>query len=265
MKRLALVLPFVLLLSPVFGRAANPIVRVTTPLGDFDIELCSEISALCEAAVSNSVDNFLGYVDRSDFAGSLIHRSVPNFVIQGGGFRREGPEIIRRVPPRPAIENEFHQSNLRGTVAYARTGGIVDSATSQWFVNVSDSNAAPFPIGSGLDTVDEGFTVFGVVIGDGMQVVDAIHQLPRLNIDAPQIDPLFDPSSLIGAFRQVPFPEEFFALFDPTPPDPLPPLEAFADAFIATDISRVPEPAAGVGGATALIALAALGRRQRTP
>lgn len=262
MKRLAPALLFVLLLSPALAHAANPVVRVTTPLGAFDIELCAEVSAVCEAAVPNSVDNFLGYVDRGDYVGSMIHRSTTLtsagvVVIQGGGFRREGPEIIRAVPTLPAIENEFHQSNRRGTVAYARTN-VVDSATSQWFVNVVDENSV-------LDTVNGGFTVFGVVIGDGMQIVDLISQSPRLNINAPPLDPLFDPPSLISAFVEVPVTEAFFALFDPTPPNPLPPLEDFADAFISTDITRVPEPAAGLGGAAALVALAALRRRGRTP
>ena len=259
MDRFAPVLLF-LLLPPVLGHAANPVVRVTTPLGAFDIELCSEISEVCEAAAPNSVDNFLGYVDRGDYEGSLIHRSVPGFVIQGGSFRREGPEIIRTVPtPEEGIANEFGQSNLRGTVGIPLMGDgpgpcdtQEDSGTSGWFVNVSDANSA---LDCGLSTV------FGVVVEDGMQVVDAINQLPRLNINGPPLYPLFDPSSLISDFQQVPFPEEFFAILQPTPPDPLPPLEDFADAFISTDITRVPEPATGLAGATALIALAALGRR----
>ncbi len=261
MSRRASTMLLALLLSPALALAANPVVRVATPLGSFDIELCSEISEVCEAAVPNSVDNFLGYVDRGDYVGSMIHRSTTLFsagvvVIQGGGFRREGPAVIREVPPQPAIANEFHQSNRRGTVAYARSNAV-DSARSQWFVNVSNSNTI-------LDSRNGGFTVFGVVIGDGMEVVDAISQRSRLNIDAPEIDPLFDPSTLISSFREVPVSDEFFARFVPLPEDPLPPLEDFANAFVSTDVTRVPEPAAGLGGATAMVALAASGRRLRT-
>jgi len=258
MKPLGLILLLAGLLFPMLTNAANPVVRVMTPVGAFDIELCSEPSAVCEAAVPDSVDNFLGYVDRGDYEASILHRSTTLLsagvvVIQGGGFRREGPEIIRAVPPQLPIRNEFNQSNLRGTVAYARSSAV-DSARSQWFVNVSNSN-------SGLDVSNEGFTVFGVVIGGGMLIVDAISQLARVNINAPQIDPLFDPPSLIGAFTEVPFPQDFVDRIR-DPGLPLPPLAEFADAFISTDITRVPEPAAGLAGSAALTAVALLARRR---
>ncbi len=283
MERRAPALLFVLLLSPALALAANPVVRVTTPLGAFDIELCAEVSDVCEAAVPNSVDNFLGYVDRGDYEGSIIHRSTTLstagvVVIQGGGFRREGPAIIREVPPQPAIANEFHQSNRRGTIAYARTGEV-DSARSQWFVNVSDSNTI-------LDTSNGGFTVFGVVIGDGMQVVDAIHAertlpmyfpgTPPFFFDGsiiafliPLFDPRFSAEALgpIASFTDVPVlqpvvDEIFEFLTNLDIPEP-PALTDVAAALIGTEITRLPEPAAGLGGATALIALAGLAQRAR--
>src|SRR5690606_18903717 len=79
--------------------AANPVVRFTTPKGSFDVELCNEPSAVCEAGVPSSVANFLGYVDRGDYAGSVIHRvaTMENSgvdVIQGGGFRRDASGVI---------------------------------------------------------------------------------------------------------------------------------------------------------------------------
>jgi cyclophilin family peptidyl-prolyl cis-trans isomerase len=265
MRRVAPVLVCALLLPPAIALAANPVVRVATPLGSFDIELCSESSEVCEAAVPDSVDNFLGYVDRGDYEGSILHRSTTLLstgvvVIQGGGFRREGPEIIREVPAQLPIRNEFNQSNRRGTVAYARTS-VVDSATSHWFVNVSNSNSI-------LDSSNEGFTVFGVVTGDGMQVVDEISRLPLLEFFDPTTSTapaflfdLFDPTEIITAFESVPFRQDFVdRVLDPELPPP--PLVDVADAFLSTDITRVPEPAAGLAGATALTAVALLARRR---
>lgn len=74
------------------------------------------------------------------------------------------------------IANEFNQSNLRGTIAMAKVAGDPDSATSQWFINVADNTS--------LDSQNGGFTVFGRVLADGMQVVDAINQLPRVALAA---------------------------------------------------------------------------------
>ena len=123
-----------------------------TNAGDIVVELLPNDAPI-------SVENFLGYVERGDYVGTIFHRSVPGFVIQGGGFLTTGATI----PLQPQITNEFGRSNLRGTVAYARQGGQVNSATSQFFFNVSDDNTF-------LDTVDEGFTVFGEVVS-GLEIV----------------------------------------------------------------------------------------------
>ncbi len=137
-------------------------VTLSMNVGDVVIELFPD-----EAPIS--VANFLGYVNRGDYDGVIIHRSVPGFVVQGGGFLTNGDGINLQ----PQIQNEFGRSNLRGTVAYAREGGNVNSATSQFFFNLSDGNRF-------LNTVDEGFTVFGEVVS-GMDVVDAISNLQRVN------------------------------------------------------------------------------------
>ena len=120
-----------------------------------------------------TVSNFLNYVTDGDYTNSLVHRSVANFVIQGGGFYGSADTLGTRVPTDPAVTNEFSRSNLRGTVAMARNGGIVNSATSQWFVNIVNNTF--------LDSVDEGFTVFAEIVA-GMEVVDAINDLRRVNL-----------------------------------------------------------------------------------
>ena len=151
------------------GRAqANTTVRVQTVLGDIDIELFDAVAPL-------TVQNFLNYVNDGDFDGTFIHRSVPGFVLQGGGFGFDSasgaPERIATDAP---VVNEFNRSNMRGTVAMAKLGGDPDSATSEWFVNLADNSA-------NLDSQNGGFTVFGQVINNGMTVVDAIAALPRVN------------------------------------------------------------------------------------
>jgi len=96
-------------------------------------------------------------------------------VIQGGGYRyNPANNTAPHIDTQPPIVNEFGVSNTRGTVAMAKLGGDPNSATSEWFVNLADNSA-------NLDTQNGGFTVFGRVIGDGMDVVDQIATLPRAN------------------------------------------------------------------------------------
>jgi len=161
---------------------AGTIVRISTGIGDYSIELLDD-------AAPGTVQNFLSYVNRNDYNGTYIHRAVDNFVVQGGGYRFllfEGPID---VPSDPPIQNEFGASNTRGTVAMAKVAGNPNSATNQWFVNVADNSAT-------LDVDNGGFTVFGVVLGDGMITVDEIDALPIVNLgakaaNAPYITPSY--------------------------------------------------------------------------
>ena len=139
------------------------IVRMETPLGKIDIELFDDTAP-------QTVANFLKYVNDGDYTNSFIHRSVPGLIIQGGGFTFVN-NISAPIPADPPVINEFNHSNIRGTIAMAKFPDDPDSATSQWFFNLVDNSEA-------LDTQNGGFTVFGQVIGDGMDVVDAIDALP---------------------------------------------------------------------------------------
>ena len=173
-----LLLLFVGFISPVNAQTVTLSLNVSSNgVSDIVIELFPDDAPI-------SVENFLGYVTRGDYIGSFIHRSVPGFVVQGGGFLANP---IGPVPVQAPILNEFGRSNLRGTVAYARQGGVVNSATSQFFFNIQDN--------VGLDTVDEGFTVFGEVVS-GMGLVDAINNTPIENLN---------PNSG-GPLGEVPFP-----------------------------------------------------------
>jgi len=159
------------------AEARGEIARVSTNMGEFDLQLFAE-------SAPQTVENFLGYVRRGDYNNSFIHRSVPGFVIQGGGFRLN-KNAVDAVPAGPAVVNEPGPSNVRGTVAMAKVGGNPDSATNQWFVNLSNSNAA------NLDNQNGGFTVFGEVLGNGMAVADAIAALPVYDATR-ELGPVFE-------------------------------------------------------------------------
>ena len=113
-----------------------------------------------------TVQNFLNYVNDGDYVNTIIHRSVPGFIVQGGGFTAEGlaellntntnpANAIGVIPSDPPVVNEFssERSNLRGTIAMAKLGGDPDSATNQWFFNLADNS-------TNLDNQNGGFTVF---------------------------------------------------------------------------------------------------------
>ncbi|MCX7714025.1 MAG: peptidylprolyl isomerase [Chthoniobacterales bacterium] len=163
--------PTSLSLSPYFQvpGVEGPVVRVQTTLGNF-------LLALYPQAAPRTVENFLSYVRDGAYRNCLVHRSVPGFVIQTGGYRATVPP--QPIPTKPPIPNEFRLSNTRGTVAMAKQSGNPDSATNQWFVNLANNSA-------NLDTQNGGFTVFGQVLFDGMQVVDAIAALPTFNAGSP--------------------------------------------------------------------------------
>ena len=163
---------------------ANVLVRFDTVLGAIDVELFDDDAPL-------TVANFLNYVNDGDYTDSIIHRSAPGFVIQGGGFQATLPPapIAKDAP----VENEPGLSNVRGTIAMAKLPGDPDSATSEWFFNLGDNSG-------NLDNQNGGFTVFGRVADDAsLAVMDAIAGLQVFA--APGFDelPLIDfPGGLIG-------------------------------------------------------------------
>ena len=169
-------------------------VTLKTVLGDVVIELFDE-------QAPDTVGNFLNYVADGDYNKSFIHRSVNDFVIQGGGYAVTEGGIID-VPRDPPVINEPGISNLRGTLAMAKRPGDPDSATSQWFINLADNSDL-------LDDENGGYTVFGQVTGNGMEVVDAIAALPIWPFQAPFGEiPLID---YAGSGSPV---EENFVLMD---------------------------------------------------
>lgn len=169
-------------------------VVIQTPLGAIEVELFDEQKPL-------TVANFLNYVTDGDFQSSFIHRSLPGFVIQGGGFTyKEG--TVAALPLDTPVQNEPGLSNLRGTIAMAKIAGDPNSATSQWFINLADNSAQ-------LDDQNGGFTVFGQVVGNGMEVVDAIAALTVYDAGSP-----FDNLPLRNFPGAVPVTDEHLVMND---------------------------------------------------
>jgi peptidyl-prolyl cis-trans isomerase A (cyclophilin A) len=143
----------------------NPVVLISTTHGNVTVELFKDRAPV-------SVENFLQYVADGFYAGTLFHRVMPGFMIQGGGFTKGMAE----KPTRAAILNEAANrlSNVRGTVAMARTLAL-RSATAQFFINVGDNRAKLDH--RGYSREDFGYAVFGRVL-EGMDVVDGIAAVP---------------------------------------------------------------------------------------
>ena len=141
-------------------------VKLATSAGDIVIELDA-------AKAPKSVDNFVQYVKAGHYNGTVFHRVIPNFMIQGGGMTPDLKEKATRAPI--PLESKNGLTNDRGTVAMARTNDP-NSATAQFFINVKDNtflNSANSPDGNG-------YAVFGKVIS-GMDVVDKIKGVPTGN------------------------------------------------------------------------------------
>ena len=162
---------------------SNSQVRFETSMGNINVELF-------DTDAPQTVANFFNYVDddpRTDtdagrYDGSIFNRLARDFVLQGGNrsfVTNNGTGSFVNIVKDPAIENEFGASNTRGTIAMARVGGIVNSASSEFFFNIVNN--------TGLNTVDEGFTVFGRILdAAGLLVLDSINAvqdiLPQLGL-----------------------------------------------------------------------------------
>ena len=157
------------------GGVGATIVEIRTVMGDFQVNLY-------DIGTPQTVANFLSYVNGvggvdPNYTDSVFHRSDPGFVLQGGGFFSDPGEPLSAIGLNAPVINGPAFANVRGTLARARPVGTnADTATNQWFINVSDNTG-------GLD--GQNFAVFGEVIGNGMDVVDLIEALPTFGFDSP--------------------------------------------------------------------------------
>ena len=155
-----LVLAFILTFSIAAVGQSNPVVVMETSVGTIRIELRPDLTPV-------TVENFLRYVNNGYYDGLIFHRVISGFMIQGGGF---DSDMVQKSTYDP-IKNEADTgvSNARGTIAMARTG-VVDSATSQFFINLVNNERLDFQNSS---PSGYGYAAFGKVI-EGMEIVDQI-------------------------------------------------------------------------------------------
>ena len=181
--------------------AANPRVRFETSKGAFVVELE-------QAKAPVTVGNFLEYVRSGFFDGTIFHRVIPGFMVQGGGFTAD----MQQKPAREPIVNESANglANQRGTIAMARTADP-NSASSQFFINLVDNG--------GLDKAQAkdgvGYCVFGVVV-QGMSVVDAIAAVKTGAHDVPLQPVVVKKATVVTAAAAAQAP----AVEESTPPQP---------------------------------------------
>ncbi len=152
--------------TPTEEKKAN-IVKVTleTTKGNIELELDAEKAPI-------STENFVNYIKKGHYEGTIFHRVIPGFMIQGGGFDADMQQKGTDAPIK--IESKNGLKNARGTIAMARTNDP-NSATSQFFINVKDNTNLDYPSFDGF-----GYAVFGKVT-DGMDVVDAIVAVSTTN------------------------------------------------------------------------------------
>lgn len=190
---------------------SNPAVQLDVRIGEETKEIHF---ALLPQFAPLTVANFIAYIEAGYFDDNLFHRSVPDFIIQGGAFKFTATQSIGDVPAFDPVKNEPGISNTRGTVAMAKLGGDPNSATSSWFINTAN-NAL------NLDAQNGGFTVFADVIGNGMNVADEIANLPIYDVsfelgsgafaDMPLSAPNLSRSSFVETSARLIYPVRFTA------------------------------------------------------
>jgi len=161
-KKIGVGLSLLFLMNQVY---ANTSMQIKTNLGDINIELYDEDAPI-------SVKNFKNYVNSQFYNGTIFHRVIPGFMIQGGGFDNN----LREKPTQSPIQNESSNGlkNDRGSLAMARTNNP-NSATSQFFINVANNDFLNKSMGN------PGYAVFGKVT-EGLNIVDKIVQIPTETI-----------------------------------------------------------------------------------
>ena len=157
--------------QPATNSESTVYVIMKTTHGDVALELNREKAPL-------SVENFLSYTDKKFYDGTVFHRVIPNFMVQGGGFTED---MSQKKDTAKGIKNEWQNGlkNSKGTLAMARLGGQADSATCQFFINVNDNTFLDQPRDGA------GYAVFGKV-ADGMDIVDKMKAVKTATRTTPQ-------------------------------------------------------------------------------
>jgi len=182
------------------------IVEFQTSHGNFKVNLHDETTP-------KTVENFLQYVNSGKYDNTIFHRTVDDFIIQGGGAKFEGTLPPTWIAVEGSITNEPVYSNVKATISMAKQQGKIDSATSQWFINTKNNASVLDPI----DIYNGGaYSVFGEVIEDGMDVVNKIAAVERCNTQHAGFKELPMPgySNYCGDTNAVPSQENFVTIYN---------------------------------------------------
>ena len=229
--------PFTVNLNSAFGTAAidDQVVRFTSQFAYSDGTPLVLDMALFSSRTPVTRTNFLNYVSSGRYVNSVIHRSVSNFVIQGGGFLWNGSGFDPISTDLP-ISNEFGVSNTLGTISMAKVGGNPNSATSQWFVSMGANSA-------NLDSQNGGFTVFGRITKSTFPIAQVFGNS--------SIFPTYNASGTYGAdFSALPLlpPDYDLILFTGVSLVPLPAGEAGEDPTLTYSVVSSSNPAVATAG-----------------
>ncbi len=155
---------------PIMAKSkSNSVVKIQTSMGDVIVEIFEDKAPV-------SAKNFLDYVKQGFYKGTIFHRVIPDFMVQGGGFT---PGIKQKQTMAPIVnEAKNGLKNLKGTLAMARTN-VIDSATSQFFINTQDNAFLDF---RSADASGYGYAVFGKVL-EGMDIVEAMSRVKTQTVD----------------------------------------------------------------------------------
>jgi peptidyl-prolyl cis-trans isomerase A (cyclophilin A) len=233
-------------------------VEVITSHGGFTINLHDQTTP-------KTVENFLKYVTDGDYNNTVVHRLVPGFIIQAGGFSFEDVFPLKAISDEPpTVINEPVYSNVQGTIAMAKKENLPNSATNQWFINYTNNS-------SNLDRQNGGFTVFGEVI-EGMDDLNAMAGLKICSVlkawDSRQSVPMPGYTNEECAdSNHVPGADDFITIQSITILDNSPTTDASLSSVKNTSLSNTDSSGGGSGGGSlsyfALLSLALLGFRRK--
>ena len=186
-------------------------VLIETSLGDVPV-------TLFDTAAPATAANFKAYMDDGDWDNSIVHRAIPGFIVQAGGYAPGENGDFLSIPDNPPVINEYSdlRPNACGTLSMAKVGGLPDSATNEWFVNLADN-------AQNLDFQNGGFTSFARVLGNGIEILTAIAGLPRGNyaVTVDGIHRTFNDWPLLQTSDNSPLPSELVMIKKIAPVTPM--------------------------------------------
>jgi peptidyl-prolyl cis-trans isomerase A (cyclophilin A) len=225
------------------------IVTLETSVGNIDINLY-------DATTPATVANFLAYVNTGTYDNTFVHRSIPGFIVQSGGFGYDSSASFEHVATSAPVTNEPKLSNVRATVSMAKPPGNINGATSEFFFNLINNSGS-------LDGTQGGYSVFGELTDESMAVVDSVAGLSHFSYSGFTNLPLRNYSVDDFTAGTLPSEENFIIILSATVSDAATDtaagLNPIANPNFSTDTGTTTPPSSGGGGNMGLFSLFLLG------